>query len=80
MDPNIKELVEEYQRTKEALLDYRRETFPPETIVLVNCDQYKGLGVCVADGLSNPDQVSVRLGNGNTWWYHIEACQPVSKT
>lgn len=69
-------LVARYRRAVEALEGLKSQHFYRGLPVTVDCDQYKGPGFITTDGRCRPDQVAVRLPNGNTWWYGIEHVRP----
>lgn len=73
---SLKELVDSFREASADLLLVKAQTFPVRSWVQVSCPgRYVGPGQVMQD--SEPaDQLAVRLDNGNTWWYPIEACTP----
>lgn len=74
MDDHIKELVANYIRAKVLLEKWKQDTFPPRTVVCVECPQYKGFGIATMEDGTRPEQLAVRLENGNIWWYPVRDC------
>jgi len=71
MDDEIKELVAAYKLASKKLKAWREEHRPLRSVVYVECEKYKGFGIVNHD--DHPTEyLSVRLENGNTWWYPIE--------
>ena len=71
-------LAERYRNSVKALNEYRDDMFPKGEKVHVDTDRYRGPGIASRDSGCPPDQLPVLLENGNTWWYPIERCWPVS--
>jgi hypothetical protein len=72
MDDDIKELVEKYKLASANLVKWKKENRPFGSVVYVECDQYTGFGIIQDDASCRPEQLSVRLGNDNVWWYPLE--------
>ncbi len=73
---NIPQLVADFVYARSALVLAKLQLFPLHKPVIVNCPRYRGHGVRVPDHGEPPEQIAVRLENGNVWWYPIENCQP----
>ena len=69
----INRLVDQFRMSQRGLADYKARHFPMGTPVMVDCPRYTGPGVVDGDSGCPPDKVPVTLGNGNVWWYPIEA-------
>lgn len=70
-------LLKRYESALAALEKHKAERFYPGTKVNVKCQRYTGPGMAVTDNQCPPDQVAVKLENGNVWWYRITDCAPV---
>lgn len=78
VDPQaLLSLVQDYRLDTKTLERVRETMFQRGTHVRVDCDRYKGFGYVVTDSRCHPDQVAVRISNGNTWYYPIESVKPV---
>lgn len=77
----LSDLLIRYRVERNSLEHYKAKAFPSGTPVVVSCPRYRGPGISArADGCP-ADQLPVRLGNGNVWWYPLEDCRvaPVRK-
>ncbi len=54
------------------LSKWKLSAFPLGSLVTVDDPKYHGDGHVSFDGSTPVDQVAVRLGNGNVWWYPVE--------
>ena len=70
-------ILRDYRDSLRRLEEYRKANFQAHTKVIVNAPQYKGPGITTVEDATRPDQVAVRLGNGNVWWYPIECVRRV---
>lgn len=73
MMENALRLVENYKNAVANLEAYRVKNFKSGAFVEVNCDRYRGFGFVVVDYGAPPHVIPVKLQNGNTWWYPMEA-------
>ena len=78
-DPYMNKLAADYRNAYAALWSHRGNRFQFRQLVRVDCSRYHGLGSVDRDPACPPDNVPVLLGNGNTWWYPVEAVTPVSE-
>lgn len=78
MFDKVVKLVANYDRAAKKLLDYKASELPPNTVVYVECDQYTGYGISVLNDGVKPNQIAVKLENGNTWWYPVEKTFPAN--
>lgn len=76
MNPPNSTVLSRYRNALAELERHKADRFYPGTHVLVNCSRYHGHGIAVTDNQCPPDQIAVRLENGNVWWYPLEACRP----
>lgn len=67
-------LVDGYRNFAEALKQFRETKFKIGERVSVDAGRYRGPGIVASDSSCPPDQLPVRLENGNVWWYPIECC------
>lgn len=74
----LRHLLEEFQRIRADVLSQLYKEFPRQCFVKVNADRFKGYGFRDGDIDSSfgPLLFPVKLENGNTWNYPVEACQP----
>jgi hypothetical protein len=56
---------------------WKRNAYPYKSYVYVSCTQYTGHGIVDNDGNCPVDKLAVRLENGNTWWYPLDACSEI---
>lgn len=74
----LKNLAANYAAAKDALLATTRAMFPHRQIVSVNSARYHGQGIVQrADGVPT-DMLQVMIQNGNSWWYPVWDCEPVT--
>lgn len=66
--------VRAYRTMRDRLLEARAAEFKSGRGVRVVSDRYNGYGMVVDDDGCPPDQLAVKLENGNTWWYPLEGC------
>lgn len=70
----IMERLRQYQNTKQRLTEARQREFPSGRGVRVINERYNGYGMITDDDGCPPDQLAVKLENGNTWWYPLDDC------
>lgn len=75
---SVLELVARYEVACDELKLFKRDTYKPGMPVEVDTDRYRGPGIVALDGACPPNQLPVRLGNGNVWWYPIQDCRPAN--
>ena len=73
-----KELLCRWRELTNAIQDWKAAAFPVGAIVYVECPQYNGYGIATADRDCRTDRLSVKLENGNVWWYPLECCQRIT--
>jgi hypothetical protein len=71
----MKELIKKYHAVHQELRDIREKEFPFGIKVFVDCPQYKGPGTVDLKVSVPLDMLPVKLENGNTWYYPLEACR-----
>lgn len=65
----------------QKLRDYKRETFPPGSTVLVkDTMRYCGTGIVTHEDGCPDTHLAVRLSNGNIWYYALKNCTPYETT
>lgn len=72
---HIDDVIDLFRTLSTGLNDYKNKFFPVGSEVRVECSQFKGFGFVSRQDGCPPDRLPVRLENGNTWQYPIEACQ-----
>lgn len=66
--------LRQYVTAKERLIEARQAEFPVGRGVRVAHERFHGYGMVVSDESCPPDQLAVKLENGNTWWYSLDTC------
>lgn len=67
-----------YRTALEELEQLKHEAFQCGATVQVDAPQYHGKWrVTIQDG-TPPDNLAVRISNGNTWFYPVDCCRVVN--
>lgn len=73
----LEEKMSLYAEVKVWLYDFQAKHFPRNCFVKVNNPRYHGFGMFVG-GCNEPDKITVKLPNGNDWWYELNTCEVVT--
>lgn len=60
------------------LLKLKNKMFPSGQRVMVDCERYRGEGTVVMEDGTPPENLAVKLENGNVWYYPVHHCKPIT--
>lgn len=69
---HVNELVGIYRQAAKDLKEIRAFAYKRGDYIRVDTPRFKGIGFVDLNSETPPDQLSVTLGNGNTWNYPLE--------